>query len=393
MKEIKRTLQALLQKNIKSQGKSILLLGPRQTGKSFLLKKMTPDLAINLSKESEYQQFLKDPSLIEKTVAPLFKKKSVVFIDEIQRLPWMMNTIQAVIDEHKNIVFLISGSSARKLRKKEVNLLPGRIFSYQLHPLSFWELRDEGLFDLKKCLSIGSLPEVYLYDYGPDLLVEYVDTYLREEIIAEALVRHIAGFSRFIDLAAHCSGQELNYSQMASDSEIPKETLRRYVEILSETLIIHRLPGYSKIQGTRKAIQKEKFIFFDLGVRNGILRQHKNTFSAEALGGLFEQWVILQVLCLKSYRKTNWEVYYYRDDKKTEVDLLIETAEKIYAIEIKWGEKFRSDWLKNLLSFQEQRPHKPVIPIVVYRGPRELQDQGISIQPYQQFLDFLLQVE
>jgi predicted AAA+ superfamily ATPase len=188
------------------------LLGPRQTGKSFLLKSLKPDLVINLASESEFQDHLKDPSLINKLALPLADTGGgVILIDEVQRIPGLMNSVQALVDDHKSLVFMLSGSSLRKLRKCEVNLLPGRIFSYHLFPLSYWELGKD--FDLEKCLHRGGLPEIYLTSFGPELLFEYIQGYLREEILAEALVRNMASFSHFIDLAASRSWQEINYTK------------------------------------------------------------------------------------------------------------------------------------------------------------------------------------
>lgn len=384
--EILRTIQSFCEERVQKQKKSILLLGPRQTGKSSLLKKIKPDLEINLARESEFRAHIQDPALLEKQIKPLVKKRTTIFVDEIQRIPEMVNTIQAIIDDNKNILFLLSGSSARKLKKNEVNLLPGRIFSFELYPLSFWELGDQ--FNLKKVLNIGSLPEIYLEDYGPDLLEEYIDTYLREEIIAEALVRNIASFSHFLNLAASISWQELNYTQLASDSEIPKETLRRYFDILSETMIIKKIPGYTQVNSSRKAVQKEKFIFFDIGVRNGILGIHKNKMTEDQSGPLFEQWIVLQTIIFNSYNKKKWDFFYYRDDRKTEIDLIIETQSNLYAVEVKWSEKYRTQWLEPLKVFRSIHKKK-VLPIIVYRGSRKMEDDGVAILPFEEFLQEL----
>jgi predicted AAA+ superfamily ATPase len=384
---IERTLIEKIKTDINQKKKSVILLGPRQTGKSSLLKLLNPDLIINLAKERVFQDHLKDPGLLEKMTLPLVEEKRgvVIFIDEIQRIPGLMNTVQALIDDYKNLLFLVSGSSARKLRKAEINLLPGRVFSYQLHPLTYWELGEN--FNLMKCLTRGSLPEIYLEDYGPELLEEYISTYLREEIIAEALVRNISSFSHFLDVAALASWGELNYSQLASDSEIPKETIRRYTEILSETLIIHKIPGFHKNISDRKAVQKEKYLFFDIGVRNAIVGDLDSKKTAIELGHLFEQWIVLQIHSYKSYFKKKWELYYYRDDQKIELDLIIETSNQIYAIEIKWGEKFRSNWLDPIVHFSKLAHAKPVTIILLYRGDTKLKDKNVLIIPYQNFFD------
>ena len=388
MKNISRSLETNLKDHILKKHKSLLLLGPRQTGKSFLLKTLNPKITINLAKESDFQDHLKDPALIEKMVNTLIKMNGgVVFVDEIQRIPEMMNTVQSIVDDHKNIIFLLSGSSPRKLKKKEINLLPGRIFSHYLFPLTYWELNSD--FNIQKCLSKGSLPEIYLESYGAELLNEYINSYLREEVMSEALVRNVASFSRFIDLAAASSWQEINYSNLSSDSEIPKETVRRYMDILSETLLIHRIPGFTQIQSKRKAVQKEKFIFFDIGVRNGILGIQNNKSTPDQLGHLFEQWLVLQIIAFNSYNNKKWGLYYYRDDKKTEVDLIIETPKKIIALEFKWSEKYNSKWKESLEVFSEQLLKKPVELVILYRGQRKLKDGLVNIIPFDQFLNEL----
>jgi len=288
--------------------KSILLIGARQTGKSTLLGQLNVALKIDLSDESTYREHLKDSKLVRAQVAAV-PRGSIVLVDEVQRIPSILNTIQSLIDDkNRGIRFLLTGSSARKLRHGQANLLPGRLFRYELFPLTYWELKEK--WDLEKALMIGTLPEIYLNDYGPELLVNYIDSYLREEIQAEALIRNIASYARFLDISAEDSGRITNYSQLASDSEIPKETIRRYYEILSDTLLVHRIPGFTDIQGSRKAIQKEQFIYFDLGVRNAVLRQHKNVFTPTQLGKLFEQWLITQIIAFNSYHQKNWQGFF-----------------------------------------------------------------------------------
>ncbi len=382
MNTIIRTLATALPLKF-NLGKSILLLGPRQVGKSTLIKGLKPALEINLAKQAEYFGHLKDPSLIEKMVATL-PAGSLVFVDEIQRIPEMINTIQALIDEKRGTIFCITGSSARKLKRKEVNLLPGRIYSYHMFPLTFWEMK--GQFDLLKCLRIGGLPEVYLNSYGPELLKEYINLYLREEIQSEALVRNLSTFSNFLDIAATISGQEINYSSVATDSEIPKESLRRYFDLLYETLIVFKLPGYTKVKSTRKAIQKEKIYFFDLGVRNGILKIAEDNMLPEQLGHLFEQWVIQQIHSYNSYHKKEWEMFYYRDNHKTEVDLIIKIKKRLFAIEIKWSEKSRNDWCFPLETF-EAIDTLPITSYIIYRGKHLLKINQIHIIPFEMFFN------
>ena len=220
------------------------------------------------------------------------------------------------------------------------------------------------------------------------MLTNYVDSYLREEIQAEALIRNIASYARFLDMAAEASGQIINYSKLASDSEIPKETIRRYYEILSDTLLVHRIPGYTNIKGSRKAIQKEQFIFFDLGVRNALLRQHRNIFTPTQLGKLFEQWLITQLIAFNSYHQKNWQIFYYRDDLKQEVDVIVDCGQELLAIEIKYAEKFQPDFLTGLKIFARVTK-KPVRSILLYRGDSKQVRDGIEVWPYQDFLNLL----
>ncbi len=377
----KRILEDLLKISLQKNRKSIMLLGPRQVGKSTLIQSLKPDLKINLAEEKVYRDHLRDPELISRQVLAL--KKGLIFIDEIQRIPSLLNTLQMLIDEHKNYIFILTGSSARKLKKGRVNLLPGRIFSYSLFPLTYWELKDK--FNLTRALRVGSMPEIYLQDYGPELLRDYVGSYIREEIQAEALVRSLDSFSRFLDLAAEASGQIINYSKLSNDSEIPKESLRRYFDILDDTLLVHRIPGFTNIKGTRKAMQKERILFFDLGVRNAILGRQKDQFSAIELGHLFEQWFIQQIIAWNSYHKKDWKLYYYRDNFKAEVDLIVEAHNKIFALEIKSSKRVKPEYLEGLHSFASYAK-KPVQKYLIFQGDKKERWDDVLAIPFEQFL-------
>lgn len=378
----KRILEDLLKISLQKNRKSIMLLGPRQVGKSTLIQSLKPDLKINLAEEKVYRDHLRDPELISRQVLAL--KKGLIFIDEIQRIPSLLNTLQMLIDEHKNYIFILTGSSARKLKKGRANLLPGRIFSYSLFPLTYWELKDK--FNLTHALRVGSMPEIYLQDYGPELLRDYVGSYIREEIQAEALVRSLDSFSRFLDLAAEASGQIINYSKLSNDSEIPKENLRRYFDILDDTLLVHRIPGFTNIKGTRKAMQKERILFFDLGVRNAILGRQKDQFSAIELGHLFEQWFIQQIIAWNSYHKKDWKLYYYRDNFKAEVDLIVEAHNKIFALEIKSSKRVKPEYLEGLNSFASYAK-KPVQKYLIFQGDKKERWDDVLAIPFEQFLE------
>jgi predicted AAA+ superfamily ATPase len=384
---IKRTLENLLTDEIQKTPKSIVLLGPRQTGKSTLLQNMAPDLTIDLSDEAAYREHLKDPGLLQAMTASLPGNAKII-LDEVQRIPSLLNTVQSILDSNikkkRTIRFFLTGSSARKLRRGKANLLPGRLLWHSLFPLTYWELIHQ--WNLEKALTIGTLPEIYLKDYGPDLLANYVNTYLREEIQAEALVRNLSSYARFLDVAAENSGLITNFSSLASDSEIPKETLRRFYDILCDTLLAHRIPSYTAIKSKRKATQKEKFIIFDMGVRNAILRQHRNVFTPTDLGKLFEQWFILQVIAFISYQKKDWVYYFYRDDLKNEVDLILDVGKNLFAIEIKYATSFKASFIEGLEAFSRVSK-KPTRQILIYRGDTVQLRGSVEIIPYQRFFE------
>ena len=386
-------IERILHNTIRRHPKSVLLLGPRQVGKSTLCGELNPDFALNLADEEHFRQHLNDPGLIKRIINALPKhganQKTIILIDEIQRIPSMLNTIQALIDSNANLKFLLTGSSARKLRRGQANLLPGRILLEYLPPLVYWELKDK--FDLHKALTIGTLPEVYLQDYGPEILNSYVAGYLKEEIQAEAFTKDLASYSRFLILAAELSGQYMNYSKVASDSEINKETIRRYMEILSDTLLIEMIPSYTDVDKKRRARQKEKFIFFDLGVRNFLLgKQRTSAFSREEFGQLFEQWFILQIIYYSKIYKKNWKISTYRDAMGVEVDLIIETNEVCMAIEIKSSARAQEKMFKGLDKF-EKISNRQLIKYLVYQGEfeQDFEQLGRAV-PYQKFLEDIL---
>jgi len=379
---IERSLQTTLRHHLEKVRKGVALLGPRQTGKSTLLRGFLPDLTIDLADETTYRRHVKDPGLITAQVSAV-ANHGLCLIDEVQRLPEILNSVQSIIDQKRGVRFLLTGSSARKLRRGNANLLPGRLFWYRLYPLTFWELSNQ--FDLDKALRIGTLPEVYLSEYGAELLQNYVNTYIREEIQAEAITRNLATFERFIDLAAEYSGQIVNYNSLASDSEIPKETLRRFYQVLVDTLLVYRISNYSSIDSSRKASQKDRYVFFDLGVRNAILGRQRDQFSREELGKLFEQWLMCQVIAYNDYSKKNWGIHYYRDDAKNEVDIVIEQPHRIVAIEAKSSSTFKPSFVEGLDALRRVST-KPVESYLVYQG-QERQVRGhVRVEPYERFL-------
>jgi predicted AAA+ superfamily ATPase len=328
-------LARLIADRLKSARKSVLLLGPRQTGKSTLVRSFSPDLEINLARESEFLIFSGNPNELEERLA--VSKPSSVFIDEVQRLPSILNTIQAIIDEAKQggerLKFFLTGSSARKLRRGQANLLPGRILVYELGPLSAVELAEK--WDARRALELGTLPEPYLEedrDTAQKLLSTYAGVYLKEEVQAEALSRNIEGFARFLTVAAASAGQLLDFSKMAQRARLSRTSTLRYFEMLEDTLLVHRLTPFPDAPRA-DLVKHPKFYFFDNGVLNGLLGNF--SASADRAGLLFEHLVVSQLRSTAAARDTRLDLHSFRTRGGLEVDFVAVTEDAVWALEAK----------------------------------------------------------
>ena len=331
----------LISSAIRQSPKSVLLLGPRQVGKSTLILDLGPDLTINLNDDKTYLDFKSNPNELRERLAAHSGIGSVL-IDEIQRHPTILNTVQTIIDDKaiKSPKFYLTGSSARKLKRGQANLLPGRIFSYELGPLCAAELDYK--LDVNMAMSYGTLPEPYLSQsasFREKLLTTYSGVYLKEEIQAEALTRNLDGFSRFIMSAAEHSGLVLDFSKLAKQAKIERKACARFYEVLEDTLLAFRLEVFDKTDADIK--KRPKFYFFDTGVLNGLLGNF--VVSGDRRGMLFEHLVVGQVLASAKARDTLVKVSYFRTRSGYEVDLILELGGKTYAVEIKAGRVDQGD--------------------------------------------------
>lgn len=322
-------IKRLILNRLGASNKSILLLGPRQTGKSTLINELKPDLTINLSDQEVFTRYLSDPGLLRRMIG----QKYTVLIDEVQRIPSLLNTVQALIDENKSRRFFLTGSSARKLRRGEANLLPGRIHSFSLGPLTPLELGDK--FEVLKACRQGLLPDPYLdpiENSWQKTLRTYAMTYLKEEIQAEALTKNLEGFSRFFHVAAGWSGDFVDFTKLSSLSEIERTSVKRYFGILEDTLIVHRVEAFAKSQKVR-LIQHPRFYFFDIGVLNGVMSNFEA--SSDRIGRLFEHLVMQTIHATAQAFDKDIRMSVYRTSNGIEVDLILEEGNRLYAIEIK----------------------------------------------------------
>jgi uncharacterized protein len=375
-------IQRNLSKIIERSKKSILVLGPRQTGKSTLIASLKPDLTVNLAHEPTYLEFLRNPKELEQRMAAGSFK--TVFIDEVQRLPSILNTVQFLIDDPKQSVrFYLSGSSARKLKRGHANLLPGRVHNYYLGPLVASELGYR--IHLKDALSSGTLPGIWTSYSWPDrikTLESYASTYLREEIQQEALARGIEGFSRFLFVVAAEAGKFLDMTKLASQAQITRQSAIRYFEILEDTLIIKRCEAFRKSL-RKRLIQAPRFFFFDIGVLNGLLRNFKP--SADRVGNLFEHFIFNQLTHSIDSKDMKMRVSSYRTEHGAEVDFVLETGAKIIGVEVKSQESIRNLDTRGIKSFQEYVGKKTPC-YLVYPGTVSKKVNGVGVVSWLTFL-------
>lgn len=361
--------------------KSILLLGPRQVGKSTLMAHLNPDISINLARESTYLEFASNPSALEERLAHL--PRGTILLDEIQRLPSLLNTIQVMIDDKQHDYrFLLTGSSARKLMRGKANLLPGRAHTFRLGPLTCEELNFD--IDIKSILAFGSLPGIIIEtDTAEKMLTlkSYAATYLKEEIQAEALTKNIEGFSRFIYAVGAEATRYLDISKLSSESRVPRQSAVRYFEILEDTLIVNRCEAFAK-STRRRLIQHPRFFFFDVGVLNGLGGNF--IVSPDRIGMLFEHFIFNQLNEMAYSMNESIRLSSYRTEGGAEVDFILERKNEMIAIKVKASKTISHQDLRGIKSF-EQYVGKSVKSVVLYLGEHQKTIDNVEILPWMDF--------
>lgn len=362
---VKRLLEGSIQKAIQV-GKSVLLLGPRQIGKTTLFHQLLVGqnyLEYNLADPELRLLFERDGARLRHEVD--FKPEHLVFIDEIQKVPQLLDVIQLLVDQNKRC-FLLTGSSARKLRRQVTNLLPGRVLSYRVDALVWEEYSTyfplPGQHVLKQLIQFGEMPEIismmvnnYDKDIMQDFLVSYVSSYLEEEVRSEALVRNLGAFSKFLHLAAESSGQLVSIRAMSQDLGIPHQTIGNYYQILEDCLIIEKIDSLTPSSQRGRLAKSPKYLFFDLGVLNaacGVIRSE--SYTEERWGQLFEQWVGLTLLKLIRSKKKAHKLYFWRDYQNKEVDWVLAEGTQYIPIEVKWTQTPNLSHCKHLHYFIDQ---------------------------------------
>jgi predicted AAA+ superfamily ATPase len=383
-----RELSLVLESNLRAK-RSVLLFGPRQTGKTTLIKgvcaKFPVCLEYPLQLPSVRTKLEGDPEVLRREVAAVKGSgPALVFIDEIQKIPALMDVLQYLLDE-KKIVLIATGSSARKMRRAHTNWLPGRVRLEHLHPLTWKEsglLRENGYDEVlfEDHLLYGSLPGILVQGRAQraEDLRSYASLYLEEEIRKEAVVRSLPPFARFLQLAALESGTSPNLSKLAKDVGVSHTTIREYYQILEDSLIVHRLSSWGK--GRSAILHKAKYYFFDLGVRNSAATiGHDKGLLTLQKGPLFEHHVILEALA----RRGDARLFYWRNKKDREVDLVIEDGGKVTAVEIKATTKPGDSDFAGLAAFREEEKCDHAFLVCQVERPQRFK-YGLAI-PWWQF--------
>ena len=358
---------------------STFLFGARQTGKTTLLLDLFPDARFyDLLENNTFERLQRNPSLLRQDLE-MCDSSTLVIIDEVQSLPVLLNEVQWLM-VRKGVRFILSGSSARKLKRGGANMLGGRAMQTNLYPLVSAEIPD---FDLIKAVNQGMIPRHYLADTDRywQMLQAYVAVYLREEIKAEALVRNMSTFTRFLEAAALTNGEMVNYSNIAQDCGVDSKTVAGYFSILEETLIGYMIPAFSKVV-KRKLRQAPRFYFFDVAIPNYLLGRRALTPGSADFGHAFEHFVIQEIVAYLGYHRMLEVLSYWHTYSDYEVDAVLGDAE--VAIEIKSNSEVQSRYLRGLKAFKEEHPQCRLITVSLDPIPRMLND--VEIWPVKIFL-------
>ncbi len=376
-------MKRYLDLNALASRKSFFLLEPRQTGKSWHVRdQLKGTRTYNLLESDTFAKLSRAPQRIREE---LTAGDRIVVIDEVQKLPQLLDEVQLLIEE-RGIRFVLTGSSARKLRSGGANLLAGRALIRYFHPLCYAELGDD--LNLHKALSYGLLPSMYLDEDPVESLEVYAGTYLKEEVVAEGAARNIPAFSRFLEVAALHNGQLINYTNVANDSQVAVSTVRDYYQVLEDTLLGRQLLAWTGSK-KRKAIAASKFYLFDAGVAR--ILQGKRTLEQNSadFGEAFETFICHELQSYIDYvHAGRLDLNYWRSTSSFEVDFILGRKT---AIEAKASKNVTPKMLKGLKALQEEKFARRHICVCLEKVPRKV--EGVEILPYRHFLQALWQGE
>ncbi len=358
---------------------SFLLLGPRGTGKTAWLQQALPDaLTFDLLDSQTYVRLSANPSLIAELIP--VRHRDWVVIDEIQRVPDLLNEVHRLIESRK-LKFALTGSSARKLRGRGVNLLAGRALTLHMHPLTAAEVGSD--FDVARAVRFGCLPFAYTTDDPKGYLASYASTYLREEVLQEGLARNLAAFSRFLEAASFSQGSVLNMASVARDSSVNAKVVEDYFQVLEDLLIAVRLPVFTR-RAKRRLVAHPKFYFFDAGVFQALRPRGPLDAEEEIQGPAIETLFLQQLRAVNDYRRRGYAIHYWRTTAGDEVDFVLYGEHGLLAFEVKRSSQVRSGDLDGLRVFGNDFPSAKRY--LVHTGTRRWHESGIEIVPLAEIL-------
>ena len=368
------------------ENKSLFLFGPRQTGKSSFIKNqlMNNDIAMfwTLLDGRLRLKVLADPSILRQEVEVRNLRDCIIIIDEIQKCPELLDEVHFLIEE-RNIRFLLTGSSARKLRSSGVNLLGGRATQRHFHPFNFAEIGNHPNYNLSYIFEHGLLPSMFLSSNIEEDLSAYVDTYLTEEIAAEGFSRNIPNFARFLTVASVSNSQLINYTNIASDSQVPVQTVKQWFQVLEDTLLGYQVESFTNTK-KRKAITTSKFYFFDIGIARALRNIPTPKENTTEFGEYFEHLICMELKSWIDYKHPRSKLTYWRSTSNMEVDFCVD--EEI-AIEVKSSSNVTEKHLKGLKALREEGIFNRYVVVCQEEHPRII--DGIEILPWKYFFEEL----
>lgn len=367
------------------ESSSIFLFGPRGTGKTHWVKEHIPKaLYLDLLEFSLYSALSANPGRLEQLIPPDFT--DWIIIDEVQRVPDLLNEVHRLI-EHKKLRFILTGSSARSLKRRGVNLLAGRALRYTMHPLVIQELGND--FNLVHALECGLLPSVIQHPNPKKYLESYVQTYLREEVLQEGLTRNVGTFTRFLEIASFSQGNLVNASEIARELAISRTLVTSYFDILEDLLLAVRIPVFAH-RAKRKVVTHQKFYFFDVGVYNTVRPTGPLDSREEAEGAGIETLFLQSLRAINDYYQYGYSIYFWRTSAGDEVDFILYGPRGLHAFEIKRTNRLTPKIYKGLMRFHEDYPEARLH--LIFLGAHREFHENITAHPLQEALQNLPQL-
>ncbi len=366
------------------KGQSAFLWGARKTGKSTYLNKQFSDSILYDFLQTDLTfELIKRPWKLREMLAAenAAKLNRPIILDEVQKVPQVLNEVHWLI-ENRNLSFILCGSSARKLKRGNANLLGGRAWRYELYPLTSKEVENPSLL---RVLNRGMLPAHYLQEKHEKSIKAYVGDYLKEEVFAEGLTRNVPAFSRFFEAMAYSHGEMINYSNIARDCGVDSKTVKEYFLILTDTLLGRLVSPFKRRQSRREILKTPKFYLFDVGIAGGIIKREIKEERGEQFGKALEHFIFMELQAYDSYRETDFDINYWRTKTGLEVDFILGRGHT--AIEVKGSDNIKNRDLHPMKAFIEE--YSPKNAIVVCNEKRARIQKGIRILPWRMFLEEL----